>query len=112
MADSPEFYSPALEELPAPELFELAEQVEALQAHPAWGKLCDLLEAGKANLSRVLIHTVHEHASYAHKAGFLAGMEQMPSAAQAVLAVASRRRQSIQEDSRRVAELDASAERI
>lgn len=97
-----------------PDLIEAAEAVERLKAHPGWGALEHVLGREIALISNGLERrTALESAGeYAKQHGRIGGLRGIDEAAEAIVGVAQRRRESAEADAaaRAAAENDGAAE--
>jgi hypothetical protein len=95
-----------LGEMPSPELFELAEQMESLQGDERWVRLQDLSHEAREKAREALeFGPIREQADYARWMGFINGFRAQPDLLRSILTAAAERRRELEREA--AAERDA-----
>jgi hypothetical protein len=76
-------------------LFEVEEQVRDLQSQPGWTIVTTMLSDAREDLIGALMQGVQEHAVYANRCGYIAGLAEPRVAVETIFAEAERRREKI-----------------
>lgn len=85
-----------LQAKPSTDVFELAEQMEALRASPGWIALQEMIEFGRENLrTRLETEDVHTESEYARYMGFLNGLTVAGDLTTEVIEAANARREEL-----------------
>ncbi|MGE5152007.1 MAG: hypothetical protein ACM3II_17970 [Rhodospirillaceae bacterium] len=86
-----------LEKRDSSEIFALADQVENLTTEPAFVAVMGLVSEGRDAILDLLIKgPTREQADYARQIGYIAGLEELENAVEAVREVAATRRHKLQ----------------
>lgn len=82
----------------AEELFALEDNVHALMQNPAWAEMVGLIEQGKAAILTSLTSsaTTPAYGDQCRALGHIAGLEEAPNIAQAILEAADQRRKDLE----------------
>lgn len=88
-----------LSEMPSDDLFELAEQVESLQAQAGWARLQDIVEDARTKARQSLeMGPIREQADYTRWLGFINGFGVQSDIVRQITAAASDRRAKLEHE--------------
>jgi hypothetical protein len=83
--------------MPTPELLELAEQIESLQADPRWIRIQDLATDARDRAREALeVGPIREQADYARWLGFINGFRVQADIARSIVQAAAERRRNLE----------------